>query len=580
MPGDDKRSQLSPLKIKLNGSDLPTDEIFQVVDVTADQDLFLPSACTIRLRDVYDKPSQEEQGFARLLDKDRFKIGAGIEVLLGRESSPASVFKGEVTSIELEFEQDGSPLITVRGYDKSHRLRRERKTRTFTDVSDSDLASKIARDHGLSPKTSSTSVVHKHIFQDNQTDWEFLQARANRVGYELFVRDSDLHFRKPSASEEAAEQELGKTLHQLHVRMMASAQVEQVEVQGWDPGSKRQVAGQAKSATVKASIGESNTGAALAKRGFSKPGKFVVAEEPVTTANEAKALAQALYDEIAGDFLQVEGVCLGNPSIAPGKMLPIKGVSKRLDGKYYLSAVTHRLTHRDGYQTQFKVNGRRPTTLAGLLNGHGAGNRGELPNPHPGVVVGLVTNNKDPDNHGRVKVKFPWLSDKEESAWARVASPMAGASRGFYFLPEVNDEVLVAFEHGDINRPCVVGAVWNGKDSPPKPADQVIGGTGKVNERIIKSRLGHTIILDDSDQSPSITIVDKTGKNSIKIDAQTNAITVKSDANVTVEAKAQLVLKGAQVTIESSGPLKLKGAVGNIETSGPLTVKGAMIKLN
>ena len=85
-----------------------------------------------------------------------------------------------------------------------------------------------------------------------------------------------------------------------------------------------------------------------------------------------------------------------------------------------------------------------------------------------GVVVGIVTNNQDPENLHRVKVQFPWLDGSTESHWARVATPMAGKNRGLYFLPEVDDEVLVAFEHGSIDFPCVIGSLWNGKDTPPE----------------------------------------------------------------------------------------------------------------
>src|SRR5262249_55069754 len=103
-----------------------------------------------------------------------------------------------------------------------------------------------------------------------------------------------------------------------------------------------------------------------------------------------------------------------------------------------------------------------------------------------GVVVGVVTNNQDPDKLGRVKVKFPWLSADHESGWARIACPMAGNGRGFFFLPEVDDEVLIAFEHGRVEFPYVVGSLYNGKDKPPGD-----NGDGKNNLRSLKSRSGH-----------------------------------------------------------------------------------------
>ena len=110
-----------------------------------------------------------------------------------------------------------------------------------------------------------------------------------------------------------------------------------------------------------------------------------------------------------------------------------------------------------------------------------------------GVVFGIVTNNKDPEGLGRVKVKLPWMADELESNWARVVTPMAGAQRGIYFLPEVDDEVLVAFEHGSAEHPYVLGALWNGKDKPPES-----NSDGKNNTRTIRSRSGHVIRLTDT----------------------------------------------------------------------------------
>ncbi|HEX2224158.1 MAG TPA: phage baseplate assembly protein V, partial [Thermoanaerobaculia bacterium] len=110
-----------------------------------------------------------------------------------------------------------------------------------------------------------------------------------------------------------------------------------------------------------------------------------------------------------------------------------------------------------------------------------------------GVVVGVVTNNQDPEGLGRVKLRLPWLSAQAESDWARVISPMAGGDRGLYALPEVDDEVLVAFEHGRAELPYVLGSLWNGKDKPPAANED-----GKNKLRVLKSRSGHRVRLDDT----------------------------------------------------------------------------------
>jgi uncharacterized protein involved in type VI secretion and phage assembly len=194
-----------------------------------------------------------------------------------------------------------------------------------------------------------------------------------------------------------------------------------------------------------------------------------------------------------------------------------------------------------------------------------------------GVVVGVVTNNRDPDGMGRVKVRFPWLSDQDESNWARVASPMAGKERGCYFLPEVDDEVLVAFEHGDVRFPYVVGALWNGKDAPPATNDD-----GKNSVRVIKSRSGHVVRLTDEDGKEKIEIVDKSTKNSIVFDTSQNTITITSDKDIVLAAaQGTIKLDAQQVEIKSSAGTKIEaGANMDLKATGQTNVKGATVNLN
>jgi uncharacterized protein involved in type VI secretion and phage assembly len=195
----------------------------------------------------------------------------------------------------------------------------------------------------------------------------------------------------------------------------------------------------------------------------------------------------------------------------------------------------------------------------------------------PGVVVGVVTNNEDPDGLGRVKVKFPWLSDEDESNWARVATPMAGKDRGIYFLPEVGDEVLLAFAHGDVRIPFVVGALWNGEDAPPVTND---GGSNNV--RLIKSRSGHTIRLNDEDGSEKIEIVDMSEKNSIVIDTATNSITITSDKDITLSAaQGKITLDAQEVAINSSAATQIEaGSSMDVKSSATMTIKGSTVNIN
>ncbi len=194
-----------------------------------------------------------------------------------------------------------------------------------------------------------------------------------------------------------------------------------------------------------------------------------------------------------------------------------------------------------------------------------------------GVVVGIVTNNKDPEGLGRVKVKIPRISGEDESNWARVVSFMAGKERGAFFLPDVDDEVLVAFEYGNINIPYIVGSLWNGKDKPPVTNDD-----GKNNIRIIKSRSGHIIRLDDTEGKEKIEIVDKSENNKIVIDTKDKKISIKSDKDIEISApNGKVTIEAKDIEAKSTASTKIEASSGlDLKASGTMNIKGATVNIN
>jgi len=618
--------------IKVNGSDLPEDQIRRVVDVVAEQNLHLPDMCVLSLQDVgSDQNTQETVNF-RMLDNQSFKIGDSLEVRMGRGDSPTAVFKGEVTAIELDVNEHHPPTLIIRGYAKSHRLHRARQSKSYLNVMDSDLATQIAQQAGLSAQVDSSGLVHDYVFQTNQTGWEFLKARAARIGYEIFVDDTTLHFRKPQRDQDPApDLHLWENLLQLKVKVTSAFQAGTVIVKGWDIQQKAAIVGTATRGRLAPEIGLGKSGAQVSQE-FGDA-KFYVVNQPVTSQSEADTLAQSVFDSLDGVFIQAEGTCIGDADVRPGRTVKLPNLGSTASGKYYITSATHQSNVHEGYSTTFVVSGKQSNSILDLLEPANPTASGLIPT----VVVGIVTDNSDPDGGmGRVKVKFPWLDDQDTSWWARIASPMAGSGRGFYFLPEVNDEVLVAFEHGDLTRPYILGALWNGQDKPPKANSAVANSTG-VNERIIKTRAGHIITLVDTDGSESIQIIDKTGNNKITIESSNNKISITSDgdtaittkgkttinaqqnvevttqadakvtalgnvavnatgnvdvvstgdtsvkasgnakveaqSNISVEASAQLSLKGAMVSVEAQGEMSIK-------SSGPLTIQGAIVNIN
>lgn len=187
-----------------------------------------------------------------------------------------------------------------------------------------------------------------------------------------------------------------------------------------------------------------------------------------------------------------------------------------------------------------------------------------------GIVIGVVIDLEDPEGLGRVRVRYPHLGDKP-SDWARLASPMAGDRRGFFFRPEVEDEVLVAFEHCDPRRPYVLGALWSQADPPP-PED---GPAGENNWRFIQSRSGHIILLDDTAGSEKIELIDKDGLRRVKIDSASGDIEVtSSQGNIQVKAEAgEVKIDGVNVVVQAQASLTL-------QCDGPTTITGKPVAIN
>ncbi len=549
---------LSHVSIKIEGQLASPDVAEDLLEVVVDHSLHLPSMFTLRLLNHDMKWLRDET----------FREGKKVEIFYG-ERSRFKLCHGKIAGLEPELDVE-YPMLVVRGYDLSHKLYRGRQRRSFSQVTDADLARRLAGEAGLRPGTiDSTSEVHEYVFQNNQTNAEFLLERARRLGYELWVEEDALHFRRPQPNGQPVALAWGETLLSFRPRLSTVEQVGEVEVRGWDPKQKRGVIGRATRGQGAPQTGISQPGANIAAQAWGEA-KLAIVDQFVRSPSEAEGVAQATLDELASVFVEADGTCTPNGDIVPGRQVQVDGVGSRFNGTYYVTQVIHEWTTGQGMITQFTVSGRRDRGLWSLL---------EDSRPQAvstGLVIGLVTNNKDPEEMGRVRVKFPWLSDDDESAWARIVSPMAGGGRGFLYIPEVDDEVLVGFEHGDIHRPFILGALWNGQDKVPMNASQAVGGDGKVNKRVLKSRSGHTITLDDTSGGEEITIVDKTGSNKIVFHSPDNSMQIKVQGDLTIEAQGKITLKAQTgVDMSSQADFTIKGQTGvDMSSQASLNIKG------
>jgi uncharacterized protein involved in type VI secretion and phage assembly len=202
-----------------------------------------------------------------------------------------------------------------------------------------------------------------------------------------------------------------------------------------------------------------------------------------------------------------------------------------------------------------------------------------------GVEVGIVTNVKDPNKLGRIKVQLPRLPGGPETDWARVAQPAAGAGRGFYWLPEVGDEVLIAFELGQANCPYVLGALWNGKD---KPMDGAYADDNTT--RMIQTKSGHKIVLCDKSGEEKIVIADKSGNRTITFDVKAKKFLVEAkEGDIELHAEKKIVLDCEDLEIKTSKTTKLDvgsnfdlkvGGDASIKADGNLKIKASRVNIN
>ncbi len=631
------------IKVGLVGLPMSPTNSSKLIRAVVDTHLLLPDMFELTFNDVA----------GTVVSDANLSIGTPLQISGAKsgDTSPTTLIKGEITSIEAIC-VDGTILSVVRGYERAHRLQRARRTKTYVNMKDSDIARQVASNAGLTIGTIDASkTTHDHISQFAQTDWEFLTQRAREIGFETGVSQGKFFFRKASgepagglggalasaASAVASALGMGgglvfkQNLLTFLPRISAANITPDVEVRLWDSKSAGVVVGKAPAASGTAKITGQDP-AALAKSftdGLLPPlpslpalppipglpkldfgsapsnTAFVVVNRPLANGSAASGaadeMAQGLANHVSSTFAEAEGDAVGDPAIQAGSQVDIKGVPKMFVGKWTVTNARHVFDPLEGgYHTRFWVSGRSDRSLLALASG--ASTRNHQPELG-GLVCGVVTNVKDPDKAGKVKVSLPWLSPSYESDWARVVQMTAGPRTGVMFLPEVGDEVLVGFEFGDPRRPYVLGGLINDKSSY-EPMSSAVNGSGVVTKRGFGTPAGNQLLFTDElppgppgppPTTSSITLGTGDSNLSLAIDQVAGTVTLtckpappksKTPAGtITIDCsgagKVEINAGSGGMKLHTTGRLELGGDLGiDMKSNAMVQVQGQMIKLN
>ncbi|UZI29976.1 VgrG-related protein [Streptomyces sp. VB1] len=616
------------LTVEFDGTPLPAKFVNTLVEGYVDDSRTLPDLFLLRFRDP-DRVLLEQAGL---------KIGTEARLLAraGGGTEPKPLLEGVVTALEVELDESGT-FTVVRGLDESHRLFRGRRVASYQNMTLADICGQVAQRAGLKPgPVDIAGPVLEHIAQPNITDWEFVRGLAEEAGAQAYVRDGQLHITKPAEAGGAPDAsaradrdplvlELGSNLLRCRAGVSAAEQVSEVEVRGWDVRAKQPLVGRApagSSPTLELGVTAAEVSAPFGEA------RFVVTDAAYGAQAQVDQAAKALAERIAGSFAELEAVIRGNPEVRAGSAVALNAVGAPFEGRYTVTTSRHVFDAVRGYETWITVSGQQERSLFGLTGGSPAAAGGGR---CAGLVSGTVTDTQDPEGSGRVKVRFPWLSDEYASDWARTAQS-GGTGGGEAFIPEVGDEVLVGFEHGHLDRPYVLAGLYNGQDRPggggspsagtpgapgtpsassASSAFSASGGaggagggdalvdptTGAVNRRAFASRSGNQLELLDAANGPQgVRLRTGDGKLTIDLDRKGTAIVIGSDGSVTIEAKEQvsiraadgvaleagrgaLELSGESVTLTARKGVSVDGGTGKvgIAAQGPVEVRGGEV---
>ena len=553
-----------------------------------------------------------------------FEPGKEIEIKVGYESKNESIFKGIVIKHSISFDESGAPELEIVIKDKVLKMTVARKNAYFKEKLDSDMMSSLISNAGLSADVEATSITYPMIVQHYTTDWDFLLSRADVNGYLVIVENGKVTAKPPQTSSSTVlTVTYGMDLTEFKGELNADSQLSAVGAKAWDHSSQALVenSGATPSLNSQGNITSSKLAEVLGITDFNFQSGADVDSDSLKSWSDAQLL-KSWMNRITG-----HAVFQGSEKAKPGVIIEFAGVGDRFNGDAFISGVEHQVDNGNwrtrvsiGMNTDWHIS--KPDVVAPMTSGL-------LPGIN-GLMIGKVKQlEEDPDNEFRILVKIPMMQDDANGIWARLSTFYATNGAGTFFVPEVDDEVVVGFLNNDPRFPIILGSLYSSQLPPGKDVDGtdytmtadnftkafLTKGQNKIEFNDDKKIITITtpgknkVVFDDDDQS--ITVLDQhenkiytnsdgialTDKNSNKLIMNssgielntpkdmklvaTGNIDIQSTGNTSIKATGNADIKGMQVSASADTTFTAKGtASAEVSASGNLTLKGAMVMIN
>ena len=518
-----------------------------------------------------------------LSNSELFTPGKKVEILAGSGSKTSSLFKGIVVRHAIRVRDHSASQLIVECRHPAMKLAIARRNASYFDQSDSEIIETLLG--AAAGDIESTPVKHKQLVQYRTTDWDFVLARATANGKLLWPKDDKVVAKAPVlAGEASATLQFGATLLELDAEIDARTQYAAVRGVSWDPAQQAvvEVDGAAPSFAGPGNLAADDLAAVAGI-------KRMELRHAALTEAEAQAWADATWLRARLDKASGRAKCEGIATIKPGDTVALAGAGERFNGKVFVTGVRHEFDLVQGWKTHIQFGGVDADRAreGDEMSQEGAG--GLLAHVN-GLQIGVVVSNEDPDGEHRVRIRLPLVGADDEGIWARVASLDAGADRGFFFRPEVGDEVVAGFLDEDPRRAVILGMLHSSANAAP------LQGSDDNNQKVYKSRAGMRLFFDDDQKVLTIDTpagnaitLSEADKSIVLADQNGNTITLDADGVHIESAKAFEMKAGTEVKLESGTSfgakggteLKLEGGTqAEISSSATTKVSGGVVQIN